>query len=111
MSEVKNEDAVVWPIFWSNETMKVIIYTKFFYIWWLLQLDDETARSLYEASVKPMKIGTSLQYTMFALGGFLILIAIVEHFRTQRRQVDSPEKSESVVEDPFKTADDKSVSL
>jgi len=24
MSKVKNEDAVVWPIFWSNETMKVI---------------------------------------------------------------------------------------
>jgi len=96
MSDVKNEDAVVWPIFWSNETMK---------------LDDDTARSLYEASVKPMKIGTSLQYTMFALGGFLILIAIVEHFRAQRRQVDSPEKSESAVEEPFKTTDDKSFSM
>jgi len=58
-----------------------------------------------------MKIGTSLQYTMFALGGFLILIAIVEHFRAQRRQVDSPEKSESAVEDQFKTTDDKYVSM
>lgn len=59
-----------------------------------------------------MKIGTSLQYTMFALGGFLILIGIVEHFRTQRKQVDVPEKSEeSVVEDPFKHEDNKSKAL
>ena len=60
-----------------------------------------------------MKIGTSLQYTMFSLGGFLVLIGIVEHFRTQRKQVDVPEKEsiEAAMDDTSKQEDNKSEAL
>ena len=37
---------LVLPLFWTNETMK---------------LDEETAKFIYDASVKPMKIATALQ--------------------------------------------------
>ena len=81
------------PMFWLNETM---------------QLDAETAQDVYDKSgwfrlvrefqildvligfnssdligltinlVKPMKIVNSLQYTMFAVGGALIIIALID---------------------------------
>ena len=54
---------IVMPMFWLNETM---------------QLDAVTAQEVYDKSVKPMKIVTSLQYTMFAVGGALILISIID---------------------------------
>ena len=54
---------ITMPMFWLNETM---------------QLDAVTAKEVYDKSVAPMKIVNALQYTMFAVGGALIIISIID---------------------------------
>ena len=58
------------PMFWLNETMK---------------LDAETTEDMYQKSIKPLKITTSLQYSLFAVGGLLVVIGIVDGYRTSKQ--------------------------
>lgn len=77
---------LVLPIFWTNETMK---------------LDEATTKLVYEASVKPMKIAKSLQYTLFAIGGLLLLLSIVDFihgWRNEKNKTENFEKSEEKAE-------------
>ena len=64
------KEAIPMPMFWLNETMK---------------LDAETTEEMYEKSVKPLKITTSLQYSLFALGGLFLLIGIVDAYRASKQ--------------------------
>ena len=57
------EEPIPMPMFWLNETM---------------MLDEGTTADMYEKSIKPMKIVTSLQYSLFALGGLLVLLGLVD---------------------------------
>merc|ERR1719219_2425062 len=69
------DEAIPVPMFWTNETMK---------------LDEETTEDVYNNSVFPMKVVNAIQYTLFALGGALILIAFIDLLVTGN-QVESLE--------------------
>ena len=73
-------------MFWLNETM---------------QLDAETAQEVYDKSVAPMKIVHALQYTMFAVGGALILVSIIDTLfcKDDGKIEDEKEKVENPYED------------
>ena len=62
------------PMFWLNETMK---------------LDAGTTEEMYEKSIKPLKITTSLQYSLFAIGGLLIVISVADGCRTSNQGIGS----------------------
>ena len=59
--KIENE-AILVPMFWLNETM---------------QLDEETAQDVYSNSVLPLKIVNAIQYTLFAIGGALVLCSTI----------------------------------
>ena len=86
------EKPIVMPMFWLNETM---------------QLDAVTAQEVYDKSVKPMKIVNSLQYTMFAVGGALILISIIDALccKEDGKVEDEGEKGE--VTNPYEDTKDE----
>jgi len=65
------KEAIPMPMFWLNETMK---------------LDAGTTEEMYEKSIKPLKITTSLQYSLFAIGGFLVLISVADGCRTSNQE-------------------------
>ena len=64
------KEAIPMPMFWLNETMK---------------LDAGTTEDMYQKSIKPLKITTSLQYSLFAIGGLLVVIGIVDGYRTSKQ--------------------------
>ena len=64
------EQAIPMPMFWLNETMK---------------LDSKTTEEMYEKSIKPLKVTTSLQYSLFAIGGFLILAGLIQGYQTSKK--------------------------
>lgn len=86
------EKPITMPMFWLNETM---------------QLDAVTAQEVYDKSVKPMKIVNSLQYTMFAVGGALIIISIIDALccKDDGKIEDEAEKGD--VKNPYEDAKDE----
>ena len=83
---------ITMPMFWLNETM---------------QLDAETAQEVYDKSVAPLKVVHALQYTMFAVGGALLLVSIIDTLFCKDDGKIQDESEKEKVENPYEDSKDE----